>query len=72
MDTLRQEDDWWRVAGEHFSVDNIRKYFALSPPFSAQDADRWEFPAQNGERFQNVRTRSGSLDDWTHGCLILP
>jgi len=35
MDALRQEDDWWRVAEEHFSVDNIRKYFARSPPLSA-------------------------------------
>ena len=25
MDALRQEDDWQRVAEEHFSVDNIRK-----------------------------------------------
>ena len=25
----------------HFSVDNIRKYFARSPPLSAQDADGW-------------------------------
>jgi len=40
MDALRQKDDWWRVAGEHFFVDNIRKYFARSPPLSAQDADR--------------------------------
>ena len=31
MDVLRQKDDWRRVAKEHFSVDNIRKYFALSP-----------------------------------------
>ena len=41
MDALRQEDDWWRVAEEHFSVDNIRKYFARSPPLSAQDVDGW-------------------------------
>jgi len=39
MDALRQEDDWRRVAEEHFSVDNIRKYFARSPPLSAQDAN---------------------------------
>jgi len=39
MDALRQEDDWRHVAEEHFSVDNIRKYFARSPPLSAQDAD---------------------------------
>ena len=41
MDALRQEDDWQRVAEEHFSVDNIRKYFARSPPLSAQDVDGW-------------------------------
>jgi len=41
MDALRQEDDWRRVAEEHFSVDNIRKSFARSPPFSTQDADGW-------------------------------
>jgi len=41
MDSLRQEDDWRHVAEEHFSVDNIRKYDARSPPFSAQDADGW-------------------------------
>jgi len=35
MDALHQEDDWGRVAEEHFSVDNIRKYFARSPPLSA-------------------------------------
>ena len=39
MDTLRQEDDWRRAAEEHFSVDNVRKCFARSPPLSAQDAD---------------------------------
>ena len=39
MDTLRQEDDWRRVVDERFSVDNIRKYYARSPPLSAQDAD---------------------------------
>jgi len=41
MDVLRQEDDWRRVVEEHFSVDNIRKYNARSPPLSAQDADGW-------------------------------
>ena len=41
MDALRQEDDWRRVAEEHFSVDNIHKYFARSPPLSAQDVDGW-------------------------------
>jgi len=41
MAALRQEDDWWRVAEERFSVDNIRKYNARSPPISAQDADGW-------------------------------
>ena len=41
MDTLRQEDDWRHVAEERFSVDNIRKQFARSPPLSAQDADSW-------------------------------
>jgi len=43
MDALRHEDDWRRVAEEHFlfSVDNICKYFARSPPLSAQDADGW-------------------------------
>jgi len=41
MDALRQEDDWLHVAEEHFSVDNIRKYLAPSPPLSAQDADGW-------------------------------
>ena len=41
MDALRQEDDWWRVDEERFSVDNIRKYYARSPPLSAQDNDGW-------------------------------
>jgi len=41
MDALRQEDDWRRVTEEHFSVENIRKYFACSHPLSAQDADGW-------------------------------
>ena len=41
IDALRQEDDWRRVAEEHFSVDNIRKYFARSPPLRAQDVDGW-------------------------------
>ena len=41
MDAIRQEDDWLHVAEKHFSVDNIRKYFARSPPLSAQDADGW-------------------------------
>jgi len=39
MDALRQEDDRRHVTEEHFSVDNIRIYFARSPPLSAQDAD---------------------------------
>ena len=38
---LSFEDDWLHVKEEHFSVDNIRKYFARSSPFSAQDADGW-------------------------------
>ena len=29
------------VSPEHFSVDNMRKYFARSPPLSAQDVDGW-------------------------------
>jgi len=41
MDALRQEDDCRRVAEERFSVDNIRKYYACSPPLSAKDADGW-------------------------------
>jgi len=41
MDALRQEDDWRRVTKERFSVDNIRKYYARSPPLSAQDAGGW-------------------------------
>jgi len=41
MDALRQEDDWRRVVEERLSVDNIRKYYASSPPLSAQDADGW-------------------------------
>jgi len=41
MNALRQEDDWRRVAEEHFSVDNIREYFARSPPLSVHDADSW-------------------------------
>jgi len=41
MDALRHENDWRRVTEEHFSVDNIREYFACSPPLSAQDADGW-------------------------------
>jgi len=32
----------------------------------------YEFPAQIGENEKKVRTRSGSLDDRTLGCLILP
>jgi len=34
-------DDWRRVAEEQFSGVNIRKYFACSPPLSAQDVDDW-------------------------------
>jgi len=30
MDSLHQEDDWLHATEEHFSVDNIRKYFACS------------------------------------------
>jgi len=41
MDALRQKDDWRQVAEEHSSVDNLRKYFARSPPLSAQDPDGW-------------------------------
>jgi len=41
MDALREEDDWRRVAEEHISVENIRKYFARSPPLRAQDAAGW-------------------------------
>jgi len=41
MDALHQEDDWRRVVEERFSVHNIRKYHAHSPPLSAQDADGW-------------------------------
>ena len=31
MDALRQVDDWRRVAEEHFSFDNIRKYLPVLP-----------------------------------------
>ena len=41
MDALCQEDDWLRVTKERFSVDNICKYYARSPPLSAQDAGGW-------------------------------
>jgi len=41
MDALRQKDDWQRVVEARLSVDNIRKYYACSPPLSAQDADGW-------------------------------
>ena len=41
MDALRQGDDWRRVVEERLSVDNIRKYYARSPPLSAQDNDGW-------------------------------
>jgi len=30
------------------------------------------FPAQNVEVFENIRDKSHSLDDWEHGCPILP
>jgi len=39
LDALRQEDDWRCAVEERFSVDNIRKYYACSPPLSAQDSD---------------------------------
>ena len=32
MNALRQEDDWRRVDEECFSVDNVHKYCARSPP----------------------------------------
>jgi len=61
MDALRQEEDWRRVAEEHFSVDNIRKYYARSPPFSAQDADGWRprkyfafLFSEDNEEFHNL------------------
>jgi len=61
MDALRQEDDWLHVEGEHFSVDNIRKYFARSPPSSAQDADGWRprehvafLFSEDNEEFHNL------------------
>ena len=61
MDALRQEDDWRRVAEEHFSVDNIRKYFASSPPLSSQDVDGWRprehvafLFSEDGEEFHNL------------------
>jgi len=41
MDALRPEDNWRRFAEEHFSVDNIRKYFARSPTLSVRDVDCW-------------------------------
>jgi len=41
MDGLRQDDAWLHVEKGHFSVDNIRKYFACFPPLSAQDTDGW-------------------------------
>ena len=31
-----------------------------------------EFPAQNGGYSKNVRTSLVPLEDWTHGCRILP
>jgi len=61
MDALRQEDDWRCVAEEHFSVDNIRKYFARSPPSSAQNADGWRLRehvaflfSEDNEEFHNL------------------
>jgi len=61
MDALRQEDDWQRIPEEHFSVDNIRKYFARSPPLSAQDADGWRLRehvtflvSEDDEEFHNL------------------
>ena len=38
MDALRQEDDWWRVAEEHFSVDReIEKFNIRQPPIGGKD-----------------------------------
>jgi len=61
MDALRQEDDWQCVVEERFSVDNIRKYYARSPPLSAQDADGWRprehvafFFSEEDEEFHNL------------------
>jgi len=61
MDTLRQEDNWQRVAEEHFFVDNIRKYFARPPPLSAQDVDGWRLRehvaflfSEDDEEFHNL------------------
>jgi len=61
MDALRQEDDWRRVADELFSVDNIRRYFARSPPLSAQDVDGWRprehvvfLLSEDDEEFHNL------------------
>ena len=61
MDALRQGDDWLHVKGEHFSVDNLRKYFARSPPLSVQDADGWRprehvafLFAEDDEEFHNL------------------
>jgi len=58
---LRQEDDWRRVAEENFSVDNIRIYFARSPPLSAQDVDGWRprehvafLFSEDDEEFHNI------------------
>ena len=66
MDALRQDDDWRRVAEEHFSVDNIRKYFARSPPLSAQDVDGWRLRehvaflfSEDDEEFHNLTTTIG-------------
>ena len=45
------------VAEEHFFVDNVRKYFARSPPLSAQDVDGWrprEHVAEDDEEFHHL------------------
>ena len=69
MDALCQDDDWLQAVEEHFSADNIRKYFARSPPLSAQDADGWRprehiafLFSEEDEEFQNLIRK----------CMVMP
>jgi len=50
----------------------LSRYKSNIHKFTNESKIYTEFPAQNGEHEKNVRSRSGSLDDRTHGCRILP
>jgi len=69
MDALCQEDVWRRVAEEHFSVDNIHKYFAHSPPLSAQDVHGWRPREHVAFLFSEVDEKFHNLI-WNH--MVMP